>query len=79
MFAGPHLFQWSNVLEWAEYTKLHSVSEFVSKLGSYLHHASDGNMLMPWFLCDVPARAKDLTPLLLTKSIESVKIAFVIG
>lgn len=50
MAAGPHLFHGSSVWGEAEDTKSHSVAEFVSKLGSYSHHAPSGNVLMPWLL-----------------------------
>ena len=79
MAAGPHLFQRSSVWGQAEYTESHSVAEFVSKLGSYLHHGSDGNGQMSWLLWGSGSEPKIRPPRLLTQSIEWVKTALAIG
>ena len=69
-----HLFQRNSVWGQAEYARPDPAAEYVSRLRSHWHHTSEGNVTVLVSL-GVRTRAKDLTPLLLTKSIESVMAA----
>lgn len=74
MVAVSHLFQRNSVWGQAEYARPDPAAEYVSRLRSHWHRTSEGNVTLLVSL-GVRTRAKDLTPLLLTKSRESVMAA----
>lgn len=74
MVAVSHLFQRNSVWGQAEYARPDPAAEYVSRLSCHWHRTSEGNVTLLVSL-GVRTRAKDLTPLLLTKSRESVMAA----